>query len=353
MSDPCPIAPNDDVLGVGVRINFYATMVLLAVIPRSPYTEELLNVLFANTGIAGLALLITAIEQTAKNQLSLFHAIFVQHILFFLGTGAAPVGKYIWTKSRIVMGVIIQFASVLAFTVWALYLWVHAKNFGPQNQCNNEVKYVLMFKTVNATASWLRVLWITTLIASALGLMITFGYNGFILYVMRNEENTEESEKGWYFSMSFAQILVAIYATVMLELAVRRNSTLHGGIVTISPVSASSSWAFGQILAIMMLFSNLNEVIHCLFGYIARRRKRSHERRTEEAQQASGDTDVPLESAPYRPRGRPGSHLSTRDASQMNLSSEHELLNLKDKENSHVSEVTVGEIRDQPVGTLR
>jgi hypothetical protein len=121
----------------------------------------------------------------------------------------------------------------------------------------------------------------------------------------------------------------------------------------------------------MMLFSNLNEVIHCLFGYIARRRKRSHERRTEEAQQASGDTDVPLESAPYRPRGRPGSHLSSkayctarcvgdaklhvaaRDASQMNLSSEHELLNLKDKENSHVSEVTVGEIRDQPVGTLR
>ena len=151
----------------------------------------------------------------------------------------------------------------------------------------------------------------------------------------------------------------------------RRNSTEHGGVVTISPVSSSASWAFGQIFAVMMLFANLNEVIHCLFGYIARKRKHSHERQAE-AQEVSGDTDIPLESTAYRSRGRPGSHLSRKpycaarcewgaklhvaagDASQMNLSSEqHELLNLKDKENSHVTEVAVDEVRDQPVGTLR
>ena len=70
-------------------------MVFLSVIPRTPHTEELLNVLFANTGIAGLGLLVTAIQQTAKqkHKLSFFHAIFVQHILFFLGIGAAPVGE--------------------------------------------------------------------------------------------------------------------------------------------------------------------------------------------------------------------------------------------------------------------
>ena len=68
-------------------------MLFLSVIPRTPHTEELLNVLYANTGIAGLGLLVTAIEQTATNQLSFFHAIFVQHILFFLGIGAAPSGK--------------------------------------------------------------------------------------------------------------------------------------------------------------------------------------------------------------------------------------------------------------------
>jgi hypothetical protein len=122
-----------------------------------------------------------------------------------------------------------------------------------------------------------------------------------------------------------------------------------------------------------MIFSNINEIIHCLFGYFARRRKRSHEQRQVEAQQASNDTDVPLESAPYRPRGLPGSHLSgkaycaalcewgaklhvaARNASQMRLTPEqHELLDLR--ENSRASEITVGEnsqIRDEPVGTLR
>jgi hypothetical protein len=68
-------------------------MVLLALIPRTPDTKQLLNVLTANTGIAGLCLLITAIQQTFSHELSLFHAIFVHHILFFLGIGIAPVGE--------------------------------------------------------------------------------------------------------------------------------------------------------------------------------------------------------------------------------------------------------------------
>jgi uncharacterized membrane protein len=113
------------------------------------------------------------------------------------------------------MGAIIQFATVIAFTVWALYLWVHAKDFGSQPPCNNnnQVKYVLMFVTVKATASWLRGLWIATLVSSALGLMVIFGVNAFTLYAMRNdeeEEKTEESEKEWYFSISLSQILCVI-----------------------------------------------------------------------------------------------------------------------------------------------
>jgi hypothetical protein len=76
-----------------MRVNFYSTLVLLAFVPRTPHTEELLNVLYANTGIAGLGLLVTAVQQTASKQLSFFHAIYVQHILFFLGIGVAPVGE--------------------------------------------------------------------------------------------------------------------------------------------------------------------------------------------------------------------------------------------------------------------
>ena len=68
-------------------------MFLLALVPQTPHTEELLNALYANAGIAGLGLLLTAIIQTAQGQLSLFHAIFILHILYFLGTGASPMGE--------------------------------------------------------------------------------------------------------------------------------------------------------------------------------------------------------------------------------------------------------------------
>jgi len=67
--------------------------VFLAVIPQTPHTEELLNALYANAGIYGLGLLLTAIIQTAQKNLSLFEAIFILHILFFLGTGASPMGE--------------------------------------------------------------------------------------------------------------------------------------------------------------------------------------------------------------------------------------------------------------------
>lgn len=68
-------------------------MVVLALIPRTPNTEELLNSLYANAGLAGFGLLLTAIIETILNRLSLFEALFILHILFFLGTGVSPMGK--------------------------------------------------------------------------------------------------------------------------------------------------------------------------------------------------------------------------------------------------------------------
>jgi len=55
-------------------------------------TEPLLGALHTNVGVSCLALLITAIVETSKNQLSLFHAIFIWHILFLFGISASPVG---------------------------------------------------------------------------------------------------------------------------------------------------------------------------------------------------------------------------------------------------------------------
>ncbi|KAI0304417.1 hypothetical protein B0F90DRAFT_1815748 [Multifurca ochricompacta] len=347
MSTQCQgIKASQDILGIGIRVNFYYTMVFLAIIPRTPHTEELLNALYANAGLSGLGLLVTAVVQTVQKQLSLFEALFILHILFFLGTGAAPMGKYHWSRSRIVMGVFVQFTSVLGFTGWALYLWIYVKHFGPQPECNDYVKYVVMFFTVGATAPWLRILWIILLVGSALGLVVGFGVNAFFLLTMQHEEDNEEEEpeKTWYFSISIPLFLSAIYSTVMLELTVRRNSTNHHGVVTVD-----NSWAFGQILSVVMIVANLNEVLHFLFGFFARRRKSARERQAEE-EMAVHEVDGRSTTVAFRPRGLP-----SRDAPQVNTSSEHEPLNL-DKKHAVVSQISVDadlQMHDQPISMLR
>lgn len=214
-------------------------MVLLAVIPRTPHTEELLNKLYANAGIAGFGLLLTAIIQTCLNQLSLFDAFFILHILFFLGTGVSPMGKYHWTKGRVVMGVLVQFVSVITFTAWGLYVLADVKNFGNVSDCNDQIKYVVFFFTVRATAPWLRGIWIAVLVLSAVVLMLSFGWHAMELFEMKRmaeelqtEEidanacrevtvmpgarshaemeaagETAETEKAWYFDISFTLLM--------------------------------------------------------------------------------------------------------------------------------------------------
>jgi hypothetical protein len=68
-------------------------MLLVSLIPEIPSTEKLSTVLAARTGIVTLSLLVTAIRQTIANELSLFHAICVNHILLFLGIYFGPAGE--------------------------------------------------------------------------------------------------------------------------------------------------------------------------------------------------------------------------------------------------------------------
>jgi len=66
----------------------------MAVIPEIPgITSPLLSVLSTNAAVSGTALVITAIIQTAQHKLSLYHAIFIIHMLYFLGVALSPVGK--------------------------------------------------------------------------------------------------------------------------------------------------------------------------------------------------------------------------------------------------------------------
>jgi len=65
-----------------------------------------------------------------------------------------------------------QFTTVV-FTVWLLYVWIKDVDFGSQRSCNNLVKYVLFFASVRATATWLRVLFITNLVITACALLFS------------------------------------------------------------------------------------------------------------------------------------------------------------------------------------
>ena len=182
-------------------------MFLLAIVPQTPETEELLTSLYITAGTSGFGLLLTAIIQTAQHQLSLFHAIFILHILFFLGTGVLPMGKcsalscpfvlcssplpthagrYHWTTSRAAIGFLLQLLSFISLIAWGFYLWVDVKHFGSQPECNDQIKYVVLFCTVRATANWLRHVWIAIFaIPCALVAVMLFGMTATIIFILK------------------------------------------------------------------------------------------------------------------------------------------------------------------------
>ena len=134
------------------------------------------------------------------------------------------------------MGVFVQFASVVAFTGWGLYLWIHVDNYGSQPKCNDRIKYVVLFFTVRATKPWLRGIWIAALVLSAVGLMINFVIHTTLLLVGRSagdEERAGETNsitrhstrtgaqsqaetemnmsKPWYLAISYPLLLCVLY----------------------------------------------------------------------------------------------------------------------------------------------
>jgi hypothetical protein len=56
-------------------------------------------------------------------------------------------------RMRIFIG--IQMFTTVVFTVWLLYVWFKASNFGSQKVCNHLVKYAVFVIASRATAPWL------------------------------------------------------------------------------------------------------------------------------------------------------------------------------------------------------
>jgi hypothetical protein len=60
------------------------TILLTALTPENECTTELLDGVYKNAVLYGLALVMTAVIQTLQKQLDLYHAIFVMQIIFSL-----------------------------------------------------------------------------------------------------------------------------------------------------------------------------------------------------------------------------------------------------------------------------
>ncbi len=185
--------------------------------PESESMEARFDGIFRYSVIYVLGLAITAFIRTIQNQLDLYHAILVMHIVSSINTGISThifgmlcvhstiilktliegIGhrKLLWSKLNFRMKIFIciqTFFSLIAI-VWSLYVWIRGSNFGPQPSCNHLVKYVFFFADVRATATWLRVLMIILFLVSAL--LMFWGFTVIVLLPMRPRPRTHDNEE--------------------------------------------------------------------------------------------------------------------------------------------------------------
>ncbi|KXN92323.1 hypothetical protein AN958_08554 [Leucoagaricus sp. SymC.cos] len=257
--------PDPDITGLGVRINLYASSLIIAVLPENPLTLPLIDVCRANASMGGFALLVTAIIRTAQGKLTLYHAIFILHMLFFLGIGLFPVGRYKPTSMRKLWTLLVTICVTLMFQSWALYIWAKAPVFGAHalggedvTTCNREIKYIFVFVSVSATVLWLRALWMAVLGLEALGIMLYLLSIGSMFVARgKGEMDTPQQVSSHLRPSQLLLILSCVYAIVMLELYVKRNRRIQG-------LSNNEAWTFGQIISLVMIANSFNEVVHFL-----------------------------------------------------------------------------------------
>jgi hypothetical protein len=173
--------------------------------------------IFGYSVIYILSLAITAFIRTIQNQLDLYHAILVMHIMFSIDTLTPDhilgmlcvhstmilkiltqeIGqrKPLWSKLNFRMKIftLVQFFFFLIAIVWSLYVWIKGSNFGPQPSCNHLVRYAFFLVNVRATATWLRVLMTIVFLASARKMFQGFAVN--VLLPMRPRPRTHDNEE--------------------------------------------------------------------------------------------------------------------------------------------------------------
>ena len=84
------------------------------------------------------------------------------------------------------MAVVLQSVLIVSFIAWGSYLWVKVKDFGSQPECNDRIKYVILFFTVR-TAPWLRLLWIAFFVILSAQILVNLSGSVAIYFFIKRE----------------------------------------------------------------------------------------------------------------------------------------------------------------------
>ncbi|KAH9067974.1 hypothetical protein EDB83DRAFT_2519065 [Lactarius deliciosus] len=203
------ITSNPDISGIGIRINSYVTVFITAVIP--------------------------------------------QRCVFK------------WTLTHIRLGAVSQITTLGAFLAWSIYVWANAVTFGSAPECNGKIKYILSYRSVSATAPWVRKFWVIGLGVTA-GLVVLGIIGAVLLIRWAGHEGISEDELDLEaLADPGSSPRLAISSTVMLQLLVERNKHLI--------LPGETDWAFGQVLSLVMIVASLREVLNFLIDRVRRWRE--------------------------------------------------------------------------------
>lgn len=212
-----------------------------------------------------MALLCTSWYQATHDQLTLFHAIVVIHLLALLGVNmASRISSKGPNKVRFFMNSFLVVCATATFIGFNVYVWVRAPDFGSQPECNDSVVYVLFGQSIQATNNVFRYIILATLAAPPAGFIIflligapcwvasccfyrrhfrDFDPPSTTVTFEEDASSISEGKGAREFIQVMAYIAFSIYAIVSLEQMIKRN-----------PVSEEETeWSFGQIIALFLL----------------------------------------------------------------------------------------------------
>jgi hypothetical protein len=212
-----------------------------------------------------MALLCTSWYQATHNQLTLFHAIVVIHLLALLGVNmASRISSKGVNKVRYFMNSFLVLCAMGTFIGFNVFVWVHAPDFGSQRECNDSVVYVLFGQSIQATNKVFRYIILATLAAPPAGFIIflligapcwvasccfyrrhfrDFDSQPTSMTVKDDASSISEGKRAHEFIRVLVYIAFSIYAIVSLEQMIKRNLVSE----------EETEWSFGQIIALFLL----------------------------------------------------------------------------------------------------